>query len=88
MSSDLTRTGTGVVSRCPMTDEQVERVAREWCRLAGVDPDTLVGHGADADARGFVPDVWMHSPRWTRVASAVRERDRMDRAFCVLDEPR
>jgi hypothetical protein len=71
-----------------MTDEQVEQVAREWCRLAGVDPDAMVGHGADPDSSGYVCAVWLHSPRWTRVAREVRERDRMDQALRVLEETR
>ena len=58
-----------------MTDTftyEEEMVARGVCRTLGLDPDTLVGHGADPDEFGSVVSVWLSSPRWMRVAREVR----------------
>ena len=67
-----------------ITDEEVEQVAREYCRLRGDDPDALVPHGADVSFGGMVPAVLYHSPLWTRVAIEVRAAVRMRQAFEVL----
>lgn len=71
-----------------ITDEEVEQVAREYCRLRGDDPDALVPHGADVSFGGMVPAVLYHSPLWTRVAIEVRAAARMRQSFAVLDPPK
>lgn len=55
-----------------MTDQQLEKAAREYCRLTGENPDEQVGHGADANEYGVVPAVMLYSPRWTRVARHIK----------------
>lgn len=60
-----------------LTNEQIERMARAYCRHLGIDPDGLMGHGyADAltDGElatdpiiahgGTMPLVAIYSPRW------------------------
>lgn len=54
-----------------MYDSYIETAARKLCALQGVDPDSLVGHGAEPDERGLVPLVWLQSPAWTRVAPRI-----------------
>lgn len=68
-----------------LTEQDVERVARAYCRLGDQDPDDMVNHSATADANGYVPMVLMSSPRWMLVANRVRDEDRMRRALTVLD---
>lgn len=70
-----------------MTDDEIEKVAREWCRLAGVDPDERVSHDPDPDPSGFVFGIALYSPRWKRVALMVEEHAQMHEAFKVLDPP-
>lgn len=69
-----------------MTDAQVEQVAREWCRIAGIDPDAQPKQGDVWPLGVPVPYDFTDSPRpfWKYVQFAVRDRARMDRAFGVL----
>lgn len=67
-----------------MNARDVERVAREYCRLIGVDPDTMIGHGAEPDANGFVPAVMCYSPRWQLIARRVEDEAAMRKAFDIL----
>lgn len=44
-----------------MTEQQIEKAAREYCRLLGLDPDEMVGHGADPTSNGLVMSVILYS---------------------------
>lgn len=69
-----------------MKDADIERVAREWCRLAGVNPDETAQHGADpSPGTNIVPAILCYSPRWTRVAREVRSAAMMREAFEILE---
>lgn len=60
-----------------MTDDQIELAARKYCELACLDPHVLVAHGADPDPSGFVVDVLLHSPLWTRIARDIKRTARI-----------
>lgn len=67
-----------------MTESQLEAAAREYCRLAEIDPEQLVSHGADVPRDGwFVPAILLYSPRWKRVARVLREQEIMSLAIEV-----
>lgn len=36
-----------------LTEEQIEVAARKLCELRGIDPDAMVGHGADPSPSGL-----------------------------------
>lgn len=58
-----------------LTDKQIELAARHYCELLGLDPDEQVGHGAEPDSNGFVPDVMLYCRRWQLVARKLKERE-------------
>lgn len=58
-----------------LTDAQIERAAREYCRIKGVNPDDDVTHGHDTDGYSPVCDVCLISKRWERVAVKIREHN-------------
>ena len=64
-----------------MTDAQKEAAARELCRLRGVDPESMVGHSAEPDSRGFVPAVWLLSPAWRIAIAEIAAREQLDAAL-------
>lgn len=65
-----------------MNDKSIlESAARELCHLRGQDPDEMVGHGAEPNKGGWVPDVLISSPRWVLAA---RELEDFDRLACAL----
>lgn len=64
-----------------MTPEQLERSARHYCKLMGVDPDELVGHGADPNPSGYTPMVLMHSPRWKLITRELHDAWAMNEAL-------
>ncbi len=65
-----------VTNEFEITDELIEKVARQICTNLGVDPETEVcwGYGDDmtpaewqenvGDAGGFIPDIALQGPRW------------------------
>ena len=54
-----------------LSEEQIERAARKLCELRGIDPDALVSHEADPSPGGFLPDILLYSPAWTRAKREV-----------------
>jgi len=64
-----------------VTDAQREAAARELCRLRGVDPDSMVGHSAPPNSRGFVPDVWLLSPAWKITLAEIVASEQLDAAM-------
>ncbi|MCA9368275.1 hypothetical protein KC887_08555 [Candidatus Kaiserbacteria bacterium] len=64
-----------------MTDAQKEAAARELCRLRGVDPESMVGHSAEPDSRGFVPDIYLMSPAWRIAIAEIAAREQLDAAL-------
>lgn len=54
-----------------MNAQQLEVAARKLCEIRGIDPETMVPHGAAPDARGFVPAVLLHSPAWRMATQEV-----------------
>lgn len=56
-------------------EKEVERVAREYCRITDRDPDERVGHAIEGSG------AWHMSPQWMLVAVKVRERLTMDAAM-------
>lgn len=57
--------------------DQLEAAAREYCRLAGLDPDESVSHSPEPNDNGVVLDVLMYSPRWKRVARRIEDFELM-----------
>lgn len=72
-----------------MTDAQMEAAARELCRLRGQNADELIGHGAQADERGFTPMVCLYSLRWELAAKELRNLEALQQAIAhgVTYEP-
>lgn len=64
-----------------MTDAQREAAARELCRRRGVDPESMVGHSAQPNSRGFVPDVWLMSPAWRIALAEITASEQLDAAM-------
>ena len=64
-----------------MTDNELEIAARKYCEILGLDPDAQVSHGADPDANGFVFDILLHSPQWTRIARRIPQHQAMNEAI-------
>lgn len=60
----------------PMTDAQVERAAREYCRLMQTDPDERITLPDDGSCM-----VQHYSPRWQAYAGAVRSAAAMQAAL-------
>lgn len=56
-----------------LTKPQIEIAARELCKLRGVDPDKIIGHGAKPDENGFVPDVMLFSPQWELAVEEIEQ---------------
>jgi hypothetical protein len=70
-----------------MTDDEVERVAREYCRIRGVDPDRMVPTGGKPNPlTGLMTLELRHIPAWQAASEFVRQRSAMDDAFLVLNE--
>jgi hypothetical protein len=61
-------------------EARVEEIAREYCRLKGLDPEARVGHGQEGSM------MWHYAPRWTLVAEQVRDRLTWDAAM-YCDSP-
>ena len=61
-----------------MNDEQKYVVARELCRLRGIDPDMIVAHGADPSPDGVVHDVVLYSPAWVRALREIEAKEALD----------
>ena len=64
-----------------MTDKQKESAARELCRLRGIDAGQRVGHGADPTPEGFVPEVLLYSPAWTRALMEIKAQEQIEAAM-------
>jgi len=64
-----------------MNEQTIERAARKLCELRGINPDQMIPHGAQPDARGFVPAVLCHSPAWVLVSKEVRACLQVDTAI-------
>lgn len=69
-----------------LPEQQLELAAREYCRLKGLNPDSQVRHDADPDENGCVVAVLLSSPRWMRVARAIREHDIMNEAIRLASQ--
>lgn len=71
-----------------LTDAQVERIAREYCKLRGVDPDKLQSHAAKPDPVTHIQTLQVcYSPSWKLAAEFVRQRADMDEAFRIGTGP-
>ena len=68
-----------------MNDERKERIARNLCKIRGIDPDAMIGHEAPPNAQGFVPAVYMQSPAWTRILIEVDEHIQIHDAIAIKD---
>lgn len=54
-----------------MNEKEIEAAARRLCAIRGIDPEVMVGHGAEPNAQGHVPAVWLHSPAWRRLVPEI-----------------
>jgi hypothetical protein len=66
-----------------MTDEQWEKAAREYCRLAGLDPDKEVEwRGSwNADMSGATCDCYCTAARWQVVREQLEKHAAMNAAI-------
>jgi hypothetical protein len=67
-----------------ISDEDVERVAREYCKLRGGDPDSLHPEPPTMNKTGVMTLELRRVPLWRLAAEFVRQRAAMDEAFTVL----
>ena len=66
---------------------EYEAEGRALCQLRGVDPDSAVAHGAQADSEGFAPAILLHSPLWMFAAQEVKQWKQIELAL-HLAKPR
>lgn len=66
--------------------EYIEEVARELCKLRGLDPDKAIPHGAKPNSSGYVPDILCYSPQWRLVAEEVATFMQMEQAILNVHE--
>jgi len=58
-----------------MTESQLESAAREYCRLAEIDPDVSIGHSAQPNANGMITLQLCYSPQWKIIAQTMAQAD-------------
>ncbi len=58
-----------------LTESQLETAAREYCRLAGTDPEAKVVTSPPPNADGTVYAVCIWVPAWRKVASMLAQQD-------------
>ena len=58
-----------------LTNSQLETAAREYCRLAGIDPEAEVVTSPPPNADGTVNAVCIWVPAWRQVASMIAQQD-------------
>ena len=68
-----------IISRNPLTDEQLEQAARRVCELEGSDPDELVVYN---DGTGHA--VLRRRPYWMNVADVIHTHDLMEIAITEM----
>jgi hypothetical protein len=56
-----------------MSDQQLEKAAREYCNKKGLDPEEIIKHGVEPDYNGYIPDICLVTPRWKLVARELHE---------------
>ena len=64
-----------------ITEQEIEGAARRLCVIRGIEPDGLVGHGAEPNAQGFAPAVWLQSPAWRLVVREIEAHLQMVEAL-------
>ena len=64
----------------PLSDAQVERAAREYCRLMGLDPDQRVGLPSPPGSM-----VYLQGPQWQAYALSVRSTAAMIEALAFME---
>jgi hypothetical protein len=67
-----------------LTPEQIELVAREWCRLSNVDPDEFQPEPARMNASKIMTMEQRMVPAWKIIAGHVMRHALMQEAFMVL----
>ncbi|EMI5828583.1 hypothetical protein ACQX8C_14550 [Staphylococcus aureus] len=55
-----------------MNERQLERAARELCKLRGQDPDMIVCRSPEPDKDGWVQDIGILSPQWKLVVDEIK----------------
>ena len=66
-----------------MTDDKTEEIARNLCKIRGIDPDERVSHAADPGPSGYVCDVMLYSPAWTRLVAEIDAYREIGRAVSI-----
>lgn len=64
-----------------MTPSQLERAARHYCKLMGVDPEQLVVKPNEVNSTGFSTMECSSVPRWTMVAKELHSFWAMNEAL-------
>lgn len=59
----------------PLTDQELEVAAKEYCNLVGLDPEAMV---QDTSLPGF---AYCTRPRWMNIAVELKHLDAMQRAI-------
>ncbi len=69
------------------TDAWLEAAGRALCARLGLDPDEKVGHDIDLAPgfSGFVPDVLLYSPQWSRMALMMKHQWHLREAAAEAD---
>lgn len=68
--------------KLPLTDAQVERAAREYCRLIGADPDAHVALPGDGSCT-----AQYYGPQWTAYSMSVQRAAAMQAALEFMQRP-
>ena len=58
-----------------MNETQLEIAAREYCRLAGIDPEKSVGTNPPPNRDGTINMVCIWVPAWKPVAEMIAQQD-------------
>lgn len=64
-----------------ITESQLEAAARRYCKLAGINPESMIGHGPPPNANGMVNALLVYSPQWKLVAQEIRRHELMTLAI-------
>ena len=76
-----------------MNQQQLEIAAREYCRLAGLNPDSLVARPSPTGPNGETYDVYMTQKKWQEVVGRIKDQLLLNAAIergieaDVLDKP-